>query len=323
MFDQNTEELVSEKTYIQERLVYSGNGTELAILMFKNLALTVFTLGIYWAWGRTNTRRYLWGKISFLDDRGSYTGSGIELFRGWAIIACVYIIAVVVMNVLTRFSPLFVIGTFPLYIYLIALAVYGGTRYRLSRTKWRETTFAMERDKESTREFVWLHYKGILLSLVTLGLYFPVFQNKRRSFLVNRTRFGTAKFNYIEDNGSFFRIFFKNLFFIVITLGIYSPWAILDLLKYKLHHSNVENSLYFRIQLKGKDLFLFSILSYLATIFTLGLALPWIISKSYELFVNNIEIFGEIDFSRIENVESSGSATADVAVIEYDLEFGF
>lgn len=322
MFDQN-EEVLSTKTYINENLVYSGNGTELAILMFKNLALTFFTLGIYWAWGKTNTRRYLWGKVSFLEDRGSYTGTGKELFRGWVLIGCVYIVAMILINVLSKVSPYVGIALLPLYIYLFALAVYGGTRYRLSRTNWREISFSMERDKESTREFIWLAFKGAFLSLITLGLYYPVFQNNRRKFLVNRTHFGTAKFNYTGENRIYFWLFIREFLLTIITLGIYSPWMILNLLKFKLNNSNLENSLYFRIEMKGSELFVFSILAYFSTILTLGLALPWVIDRTYKLFVNKIEVFGEIDFTQITNVEATGSSIADVAIIEYDLELGF
>lgn len=323
MFDQNSEEILSTKSYINEKLVYSGNGTELAILMFKNMALTFFTLGFYWAWGRTNTRRYLWGKVSFQDDRGSYTGTGKELFRGWVLLAVVYVVAVILVQVLAKISPYIGFALLPVYIYLFALAIYGGTRYRLSRTNWREISFSMERDKESTREFVWMAFKGVFLSLITLGLYYPVFQNNRRRFLIDRTRFGTAKFNYTGNNRDYFWLFFKQFALTVITFGIYSPWMTLNLLKYKLNNSSLENSLHFRLDMKGSDLLVFSILAYLSTILTLGLALPWVIDKAYHLFINKIEVFGEIDFTKISNVEASGSSVADVAVIEYDLELGF
>lgn len=323
MFDENNEELFSNKTTINEHLVYSGNGTELAILMFKNLALTFFTLGIYWPWGKTNIRRYLWGQVSFGDDRASYTGTGKELFKGWILVGVLYLVIVLVFNMLTKLSQFIGFAIIPFYIYIYALAVYGGTRYRLSRTKWRETAFGMERDKESTREFIWICFKGAALSVVTLGFYLPVFENIRRTFLLNKTKFGTAKFNYVGSNSDYFKLFLKGFFLTLITLGMYGPWMMLSLLRYKLHNTNLENSVYFKIELRGKDLFIFSILAYLSTILTLGLALPWVINKAYKLFVNNILIFGEIDFTTIHSIESEGSAAGDVAMIEYDLELGF
>lgn len=321
MFDQV--DITPTKTEVSQRLQYSGEGTELAILMFKNLVLTIFTLGVYAAWGRTNTRRYLWGKVSFLDDRASYTGDGKELFRGWVMIFVFYIVAAIIINVLSRIHPVAILVAVPVYIYLYALAVYGGTRYRLSRTKWRETNFALDRDKESSKEFTWLVFKGLFLSVVTLGIYFLLFENNKRRFLINKSRFGTAKFNYTSDNSEYYWLVAKNVLLCIVTFGIYSSWMIKNLMQYKLNCTDLEGSLRFRMHLKGSDLLIFSIVAYIGTILTLGLALPWVINASYKLFINATEVYGEIDFSQIQNVEAFGSAAADVAMLEYDLELGF
>lgn len=326
MFDQTSP--VETKTYLSGRLEYKGRGSELAILMYKNLALTVLTLGLYAAWGRTNTRRYIWGKVSFMDDKAAYTGTGNELFRGWALVVAIYFVAAIVLNILNFFipkpiQPFFGFVFIPLYMYIYALIIYGGTRYRLARTKWRETHFAMERNKELTREFVWLVFKGAFLSLITLGLYFPIFQNAKRRFLIDKSRFGTSRFSFSGTDSEYYKLIVKNLFFTIITLGIYSSWMMLNLLKYKVRNTKLDDTVEFRIHLKGSDIFWFSILSYFATILTLGLALPWVINKSYHLFVNSIEVFGEVDFHSIHNVESEGSAVADVASVEYDFDLGF
>jgi uncharacterized membrane protein YjgN (DUF898 family) len=158
---------------------------------------------------------------------------------------------------------------------------------------------------------------------VTIGIYIPCFQNNKRRFLINKARFGTAKFNFQGENGEFLFLFFTNLFFTIITLGFYGSWMILNLLEYKLNNTNLEHSLKFKTHLRGKDLFVFSILSYLVTVFTLGLAMPWVIDRTYKLFVNSIEVIGEIDFNQIQNIEAVGSAIGDVAMVEYDLDLGF
>lgn len=326
MFDQYTEP--STKIFISERLKYQGKGLELALLMYKNLALTILTFGIYAAWGRTNTRRYLWGNISLLGDRGAYTGTGKELFRGWALVGVIYLGAAIILNVIGAFLPKLMqpfvgILFFPLYLYIYALVIYGGSRYRLARTKWRETHFGMVRNNELTRDFVGLVFKGVFLSLITLGLYFPIFQNAKRKFLIDKARFGTSKFRFKGRDSEYYKILAKGIFLTILTFGFYGSWMMLELLQYKLRNTTFDKTLFFRIHLKGSDIFKFSVLSYLATIFTLGLALPWIINKSYHLFVNSVEVFGEVDFNSIHNIQSEGSAVADVASVEYDFDLGF
>ncbi len=330
MFDQTSEPIVTPPTRVSiaERLRYQGKGSELAILMFKNLALTILTFGIYAAWGRTNTRRYVWGNVTFMDDRAAYTGEGKELFKGWVMVGVIYIVAAIALNSLGFFIPknmqVFLGLLFlPLYLYIYALIIYGGSRYRLSRTKWRETTFSMTRDKYSTREFMMIVFKGAFYSGLTLGLYFPIFQNAKRRFLINKSRFGTAKFDFKGTDSEYYFLLVKNLFFTFLTLGIYSSWMILDLLRYKLRTTTLDETIRFKTHLKGSDLFWFSVVSYLVTILTLGLALPWVINKAYHLFINSIEVYGEVDFASIQNVEADGSAAADVASVEYDFDLGF
>ena len=313
----------SKTTVINEHLKYSGSGTQLAFLMFKNLALTILTLGIYAAWGRTNTRRYIWGNVSFLGDRAAYTGTGKELFRGWLLVVAVYIVVAVLANIISKIHPLFILPIIPFYIYVYAIAIYGGTRYRLSRTKWRETAFTMQRSKESTQLFVWICVKGLLLTGLTLGIYLPVFQNDIRSFLTNRAGFGTLKFNYDGKNGEFWRLCFWNFFLTFITFGFYGPWMLLNLTKFKLQHSNLNDSLHFDINLKGSEVFVFGVVSYLLTVFSLGLAIPWMVNWGYSLFVNAIHVTGEIDFTSIRNIEADENPIGDVIAVEYDLDLGF
>lgn len=321
MFDQI--DSISEKTTLNDRLRYNGSGTELALLMFKNLALTILTLGIYAAWGRTNTRRYIWGKVEFLGDRAAYTGTGKELFRGWMIVVGFYLLAGLILKVIAQVNALLPILFLPLYIYVYAIAIYGGARYRMSRTTWRETTFTMQRDKVSTQLFIWMVVKGTLLTGLTLGIYAPIFQNDVRRFLVNKGGFGTINFNYDSENMEFFKLFFWNLFLTIITLGFYGSWMLINIMKYKLKCSNLNNTVHFDLKLKGLDIFLFSVLSYICTLLTFGLALPWILNRGYGLFFNAIEVTGEIDFTKINNVVTEESAIGDVAAIEYDLDLGF
>lgn len=326
MFESPEESL--NKTIVNERLKYTGSGLELALLMYKNLALTILTLGVYAAWGRTNTRRYLWGNVSFMGDRGAYTGTGKELFRGWALLAGIYLVAVIALNMVTAFlpesiQPILGVLIVPIYVYLYALVIYGGTRYRLSRTKWRETHFSMQRDKKSTREFIWLVSKGFIFSILTLGLYLPFFQNAKRRFLINKASFGDMSFHFFGSDSEYFWLVLKNVFLTIITLGFYGSWMMINLLRYKLENISLGDSVRLRIDLKGSEIFVFSLLAYFSTILTLGLAIPWVVNKSYHMFINAVEVYGEIDFQSIHNVESEGNAIADVASVEYDFDLGF
>lgn len=64
MFDQLEEQRTKIRIY--EKLCYHGKASDLCLIMYKNFALILLTMGIYLAWARTNKRRYLWSNVSFL-----------------------------------------------------------------------------------------------------------------------------------------------------------------------------------------------------------------------------------------------------------------
>lgn len=306
---------------------YTGTGGQMALLVLKNLFFTIFTLGFYSPWARTNMRRYVWGNVQFMEDRGSYTGKGEELFKGWfklfGMIFCMAILVGILQKLIPAgLQPLaaFIMPLF--YVFIISLAIYSGLRYRLSRTTWRQIRFGADKDKASTKEFTLIYFKGVFFTGLTLGLYYPFFKNNVRTYLTNKSRFGSEYFVYSGPNSEFFKLYFKGLFFSVITLGIYVPWFIRDLADFRLKHTRFQDAR-FTIDVKGGDIFKFALLGYLATFLTLGLAGPWIFTWGMKLFIENIHLEGHLDMSRIQQRESDGSAMADDFASAYELDLGF
>lgn len=308
---------------ISEKFKYDGAGIELAFLMFKNLLLTVLTLGIYAAWARTNTRRYLWGQTSFLGDRATYTGQGIELFKGWMMVSGIYIAFAIVLNIGQSFiSPMLALLIIPLYIYIFALITYGGTRYRVSKTTWRGIKFGVDKDKQMTRDYIRLVFKYALITIFTFGIGAPMFIHETRKFLTNKMRLGTAHFRYEANRREFCVLCYKGVLLCIVTFGFYLPWFHARLIQYRLEKTKFQNA-DFKVHLEGKDLFVYTICSFVLGIVTAGLATPWILNWGNSLIINSIELNGEVNFSAIENLASEGEAAADVAAVEYDIDLAF
>ncbi len=307
-------------------LEYSGDGTEMALLMLKNLLLTVITFTIYRAWARTNVRRYVWGHTSFLGDRAAYVGTGEELFKGWMKLVGIIIgygIAVAILQaIISPMKYIVPLITPILYIAVISIAIYSGLKYRLSRTKWREVRFGVDKDKDSTRQFMILYFKGVFLTAITLGIYTPWFSNAQKVFLTNRSRFGTGYFSYGADSSEYALLFFKGVFLSIVTFGFYIPWMIRSLTEFRLNHTKFQNAR-FLFTLKGGDLLVFALCAYFGTIMTLGLAMPWIYNWGLRLFISNVKVEGEIDMTRVIARASDGNALAEEAVMDYDLDLGF
>ena len=301
---------------------FTGDGLEMAILMLKNLFLTIVTLGIYRPWATTNMRRYVWGHTTFLDDRANYTGTGKELFRGWVKLFGLMFGLVMLVKILGLITPLLGVLVFPVYMLIFALAAYSGLRYRLSRTQWRQIRFGVEKNEKLTKEFLKMYLTGILLSAITLSIYTPWFKTNIRKFLTDRSRFGGVHFSYDGDGSEYAGIFFTGLALSIVTLGLYLPWWTRNLVEYRWRHTHFQ-SRSFGFSLSGKDLFIYFALTILATVLTAGLAAPWMYVWGLRLFAEHTYMDGLPDFALVQALPSDGSAMADDIVSGYDLDLGF
>src|SRR6185295_18297795 len=66
------------------RLSFHGTGGTLFGIHVVNVLFTVLTLGVYYFWGKTRIRRYLFGASAFEEDRFAYHGTAQELLLGFA-----------------------------------------------------------------------------------------------------------------------------------------------------------------------------------------------------------------------------------------------
>lgn len=127
--------------------------------------------------------------------------------------------------------------------------------------------------------------KGWLLSAITFGIYMPW-------FLVGLIKEVTGKIKvrvgedeldvaYTATGGELFKRAFVGYLLSMITLGIYLPWFIVDLVKFHQGHLTGVRSdgRVFRLNstLTGGELFKTFFVNYLLTMITLGIYAPWML----------------------------------------------
>lgn len=125
---------------------FHGTWREYAPIAFTNLLLTIVTLGIYRFWATARTRRYLWSRTRFIDDRFEWAGTGIELFKGALLVFFLIGLPLIGFNFLIQRLVLNGEGLlaaglaavfFLLFYWLVGVAQFRALRYRLARTYWR------------------------------------------------------------------------------------------------------------------------------------------------------------------------------------------
>jgi uncharacterized membrane protein YjgN (DUF898 family) len=295
----------------RHHLSFHGTGSSLFLLILKNVLLTIVTLGVYAPWAATERRKYVWQNVEFHGQRFIYGGTGLELFLGYVKVLVGYALFLGVPALVRLISPdlgnavqiAFALGV----VALIPFAVYWSRAYLLSRSTWRGIHFSMEPGAGSfARTFI----LGYLLTLVTLGLYMPVWLNKLRKISTDRSRFGNQAFRYDGDDLAVWVMSMKGLLLSILTLGIYYFWFRAELSRYEVEHTHFGQARG-RLELTGGDVFKFSMIYLFGTTLTLGLAFPWLATYVLRSVLERMSFEGHIDFAAITQSEARGNAAAD------------
>ncbi len=170
----------------------------LSDLIFKNLLLTIVTIGTYRFWARVKLRRYFWSNIVIDGEPLEYVGTGRELFIGFLIVIAILAPIGIIHGIALRAamgSPV-VQGILQLaylaaILALIQTAVFRSRRYRLSRTHWRGIRAGQT---GSTWYYIGLSAVNLLATVVTLGFYGPWADLALERYKVNHTWFGDRRF---------------------------------------------------------------------------------------------------------------------------------
>lgn len=193
-------------------VAYAGPTGALFVLYFKNLLLSIITLGIYRFWAKTHLRRFLWGHTTIDGEPFEYTGTGKELFIGFlkalTILAPLFgalTIAEMMMDQENGIALFAINGVRMLAVLvLIYVGTYAARRYRMSRTLWRGIRFEQV---GSAWRYAGVTLLGLLLTVLTVGLYFPFMQARLMRFETENLRFGSKPFAFTGAGGALFRRF--------------------------------------------------------------------------------------------------------------------
>jgi uncharacterized membrane protein YjgN (DUF898 family) len=188
---------------VKEAPVYSGRAVEIGRIALVNTVLTLFTAGIYRFWAKTKLRRYIVSRVSFLGDPLEYSGTGMELFIGFLIIMAVLVPIFIAVGMLQGFftqpgtNPLsfavFQVGYLISIYFLYSVAVYRAQRYRLSRISWR----GIRGGQEGSALLYALLAIGLgFVTLITLGLAYPVMRRVLIGYRINRACFGAERLQF-------------------------------------------------------------------------------------------------------------------------------
>jgi uncharacterized membrane protein YjgN (DUF898 family) len=299
---------------------FHGTGGDLFLLILKNLFLTVITLGIYAAWARAERRKFLWSNLEISGQRLVFTGTGMEIFKGYLKVLGFYAVflggPMAAEKVMPGTQVPVQIALFVVLMILLPFAIYWSRAYLLSRTQWRGIRFGLV---PGAGQYATAFLIGYVLTIVTLGLYAPVWINKMHRILVSNMRYGSEPFVYTGTDGEAFRIGLKGLILSILTLGIYSFWWQADMQRFTLENTALMGAKG-RSTMTGGDFLVFALVGGLATTFSLGLAFPWVLVWIVSTTMSRITFHGDVDFKLIAQRAHTGDAAGDALAGELGVD---
>lgn len=306
----------------QNKLQFIGKGGELLGLLLTNWLLNIVTIGFYYPWARVKTIKFYWRNTLINDTPFEFTGTGKEIFRAYIKLLIVAILfysllayAKFTKNINLQVSVFMLAGLSILAI--IPLAVHGALRYRAARTTWRGIHMGYRGERwQLYTDFV----VGYLLTVLTFGIYSSWFISRLRTYIIENLRFGNLKFEYTGNGFDLFIIQIKGTVLSFLTLGIYWFWYRKEWMEYFANNVIVkqgDNRYPLNGNYSGSSIFGLYFTNLLILIFTLGIGTPWVIIRTYQYLIENIEIPAEIDFDTInqtedEYIDATGEYIADM-----------
>lgn len=298
----------------ERRLSFHGAGGSLFGIHIVNLFLTVITLGIYYFWGKVRLRSYLLSQSEFEGDRFAYHGTGKELLIGFLKAVLIFGVPLFLLGILQALpgrapaiNMLLGLLIYAIVQVLVPFAIVGARRYRLSRTSWREIRFSF---RGRALDFIKLFVAGSLLSGITLGLYYPIFDTRRYGFLVSHSYFGNQKFDFDGDGRHLLGSFVVALLLFLPTLGLCWFWFLARKQRYFWDHTSFAGA-QFQSTVTGGRLLRLAVENLLLLVVTLGLGWPWVMVRNVHFAFRYLTLKGPVDLAGIQQEPQAATATGE------------
>ena len=308
---------------IKRRLNFLGDGSTLFGIHLLNIFLTIITVGIYYFWGKIKIRRYMYSQSEFEGDRFEFVGTGGELLLGFIKAALLLGLLAFAADFIKRTHPGIyteIAGGFIVYVVIVIftpIALVLTQRYRFSRTSWRYIRFSF---RGRIRSFLKIYIPGLILTTITLGIYYYFLHHKTRKFLVDHSYFGDTKFSYDGEINALFGKFIKAIILSLFTFGIYWFWFAAERNNYYWSHTKFANAR-FRLNIKGFEYLRLKSVNLFLIIFTLGLAYPFVMIRDTRFLFERLRLEGDLDlFDIIQDARSPSAFGEEIAdILDLDL----
>lgn len=179
---------------------FTGSGGEYFRIWIVNLLLSIVTLGIYSAWAKVRREQYFHRNLRLDGAAFDYHGRPLAILKGRLIAVALLVLLGVAEKVSATAYAVVLLALVPVVPWLAVRAL----RFRAHYTSHRGLRFGFDGGyRQALTTFIGL---GVL-SAITFGLAYPLFQQRLKRFLFDNLRFGKASFACALRVGEYYRIY--------------------------------------------------------------------------------------------------------------------
>jgi len=307
-------------------LNFFGSGSTYFGIVALNIVLTILTLGLYYPWAKAAYRKYLWNETEFKESRFIFNGTGREMFKGFLIAYLIIIgfYTIIIVGSATKFAVIFILLFYIGAIIFFPFAIYGGWKYRISRTSWRGVFFNFD---GNFKEFIGIYFKSIFFTIITFGIYGAWMRVKLQKYLFSHTKIGHLRFGFAGKGEDLFVINLLAGILYLVTFGLYIPVWIKNRFTFTISNTFIDNGEIkkrLKTDIETGEAWVVIITNVLLLIVTAGLAFPWATMRFNKLFFESISLPEEFDYDTLEQSDKSyKDATGDEMADIFDIDFDF
>ena len=202
---------------------FKGTGAEYFRIWIVNIALTILTLGIYSAWAKVRTNRYIYANTYLNGSNFEYNADPIKILIGRVIVVGVYGAFVIFSEYLMMFE---VAGFIALVaVILMPWLMRQAVSFKLRNTSYRNIPFKYTGKTGDFYLFFILHG---LLNIFTLFLALPYSYAKFKKLIISQSEYGQGKFSFDGTAGESYSTYI--LVFVWTTISIIGLFIVLALI---------------------------------------------------------------------------------------------
>lgn len=156
---------------------------------------------------------------------------------------------------------------------------------------------------------------GILTFYLSFLAIVPLAIHGSYRYRLSRSSWRGIRFRYDGNRNIFILNFFRDLFFTIISLGVYGAWFTVNVRSYLIGKIRLGN-LHLRYEADGLRYFIINFRGYLLTLITFGIYSFWWIKDSFAFYVDNLSAEKDGKTIRFRSTMSAGDVF-ELVVINY------